>query len=88
MQASDHMTADTPLFHSDSLRPLVVDCMRVAIQGLRQQQQQRKEGEHIQGLEVCTRLIQCCLSCRSSLTNSSVSAFVMQHPTTAQDRNR
>jgi hypothetical protein len=29
-----------PLFHSDSLRPLVVDCMRLAVQGLAQRLQQ------------------------------------------------
>ncbi|WIA18133.1 hypothetical protein OEZ85_009609 [Tetradesmus obliquus] len=44
-RAADHLAADTPLFHSDSLRPLVVDSMRVAVQQLAQQQQQQHGGQ-------------------------------------------
>jgi hypothetical protein len=36
-QASDHMASDVPLFHSDALRPLVVDSMAAAIQQLGRQ---------------------------------------------------
>jgi hypothetical protein len=47
LQAADHLSADTPLFHSDLLRPLVVDGMRVAVQELSQrvQQQGGQQGE-------------------------------------------
>lgn len=47
LQASDHMAADTSLFRTDSLRPLVVDSMRVAVQELKQviQQQGKQPGE-------------------------------------------
>jgi hypothetical protein len=47
LQAADHLSADTPLFHSDMLRPLVVDSMRVAVQELSQcvQQQGGQPGE-------------------------------------------
>jgi hypothetical protein len=41
LQAADHLSADTPLFHSDMLRPLVVECMRVAVQELSQRVQQQ-----------------------------------------------
>jgi hypothetical protein len=39
VQSSDHMAADIPLMHSDSLRPLVVNSMQLAIQQLRQHPQ-------------------------------------------------
>lgn len=39
LQATDHMSADIPLFHSDSLRPLVVNSMQLAVQQLRQKPQ-------------------------------------------------
>jgi len=37
LQAADHLSADIPLFHSDVLRPLVVDSMQAAVQQLRRQ---------------------------------------------------
>jgi hypothetical protein len=36
LQAADHLSADIALFHSDSLRPLVVNSMQLAVQQLRQ----------------------------------------------------
>lgn len=36
-RAADHLSADIPLFHSDVLRPLVVDSMQAAVQQLRRQ---------------------------------------------------
>eukprot|EP00878_Enallax_costatus_P014182 GHUV01014834.1.p1 GENE.GHUV01014834.1~~GHUV01014834.1.p1 ORF type:complete len:311 (+),score=57.25 GHUV01014834.1:151-1083(+) len=37
IRSNDHLSADTPLFHSDSLRPLVITCMKEATRGLKEQ---------------------------------------------------
>lgn len=40
-QASDHLAADIPLFHSDTLQPMAVSSMRLAAEQLRQHPQAR-----------------------------------------------
>lgn len=54
VQSSDHMAADIPLMHSDSLRPLVVNSMQLAVQQLRQHPQ-----AHDCGVSVSCKTLLC-----------------------------